>query len=235
MTIVFLADQTTVIAQDFDTNDVEALLADTRPGWEIDIDHILEPIDVGLFPIIGKWERERTDEEIEEQRERWDGWADSLAPYEIQPIVLLVRQHEETAAIALVASLEIPTDERPGSGFGWGVARQNDYDGDGHVELAVVQGYTSYHAGSTYGEMWTREISWFSFHGSEPIEVQAHLVLQCDLGGRGDVEYFVRDIDYEPRLDEPFTDIEVETTYDDNNETSEIWVYDPSTDRWVEP
>jgi hypothetical protein len=222
---------------ELDRRAIGQLIGDTH--GEVDVDHVLDPIAPDLYPVIGKWERERSAESIEAERESWDGWSGNYAEEVVSPFLALIRATErgEEVALELVAILPMPTEETPHADFGWGIARVHDYDGDGLPEVVVVKAYTSYQPGSTFGEVWNREMTWFSFPDLGGIEVQHQMLLSEHLGGRNDVVQFTREVDYEPWEQGPYRNLvitEVRENRGVESETVTTWFYHPDDDRWTE-
>ncbi|HRE87793.1 MAG TPA: hypothetical protein PK095_01520, partial [Myxococcota bacterium] len=171
-------------------------------------------------------------EEVEAEKENWDGYEGTYATEQHTPLVFLFQRQPDQSLVP-VNGLRLPVAEAPHAEFGWGFSKLDDFDGDGRPELAVVYGYRTYHPGSTYAEGKRKEITWVSV-GDTSLSVQANLLTEELLG---DLTTPESKLSYRlvPQKGTAFKDLRVTIESQGGTKKTTLWTYDSAKDLWTPP
>lgn len=204
-------------------------LAGLAPGDSWRINHYIGETEKGLVLAIGVSTTSYSAEEVEAEKDNWDGYEGTYATEQHTPLAFLF-QRQPDQSLTPVTALRLPTAEAPHAEFGWGFSKLDDVDGDGQPELAVVYGYRTYHPGSTYAEGKRKEITWLSVTETR-LAVQANLLTEELLG---DLTTPDPKITYRlvPQKGTAFKDLRVTAEHQDGTKKTTLWAYDPNKDAW---
>jgi hypothetical protein len=207
-------------------------LAELARGDTWRVNHYIGETEKGVVVAIGVATTTFSAEEVDAEKDNWDGYEGTYATEQHMPVVFLF-QRQPDASLVPVGGLRLPTAEAPHAEFGWGFSKLDDFDGDGRPELAVVYGYRTYHPGSTYGEGKRKEITWLSVNDTR-VTVQANLLTEELLG---DLTTPEAKITYRlvPQEGTAFKDLRVTHESRDGTKKSALWTYDPAKDLWTPP
>jgi len=205
-------------------------LATLPKGDSWRVSHFIGETEKGLVVAIGIVTKTFSEEEVQAEKDNWDGYEGTYASEQHTPIAFLF-QRQPDQSLTPVTALRLPTAEAAHAEFGWGFSKLDDFDGDGRPELAVVYGYRSYHPGSTYAEGKRKEITWLSVSDTQ-LAVQANLLTEELLGDSTTPE---SKITYRlvPQKGAAFKDLRVTVENQDGTKKSTLWAYDPKKDAWA--